>query len=66
MHWSLSSLLALALLGIALAMILLEVARNKTRPPFPASKNVRSLYWITYLSCLVLGSTLALATVIRY
>ena len=52
-------------LGIAGAMILYELARLRTDPPFPKGEGLRSLYWMTYLSCIVLGVTFAFAAVIR-
>jgi hypothetical protein len=64
-HWSLTSLIAVALLGSALAMILIEIARDKTSPPVPNPGPGKVLYWITYLSLIVLGVTVLLAAIVR-
>jgi hypothetical protein len=58
------TVVALALLGVAAAMILFEQGRNRTRPPFPASEGGRVSYWLTYLSCIVLGATFLIKAVL--
>jgi 4-amino-4-deoxy-L-arabinose transferase-like glycosyltransferase len=47
---------ALAFLGVSLAMILFERARNRTSP-FPATEGGRVSYWMSYLFLIVLGLT---------
>jgi hypothetical protein len=56
---------AIVLLGIAGGMISLERAKNKIAPPFPRRDASRLLYWLAYLSCIVLGVSFALAAAIR-
>ena len=48
-----------------MAMILVETARDKTSPPLPNPGPGRILYWITYLSLIVLGVTALAAAAIR-
>ena len=65
MHWSLTTLSAIVLLGTATAMIWYEAARNKTASRFPASFVGEIVYWTTYFALLVLGVTTVLAIIFR-
>jgi hypothetical protein len=64
MDWFLLTVAALALIGLAAAMILFEQARNRTSPPFPATEGGRMSYWMTYLFLLVLGVTFLIKAVV--
>ena len=65
MQTALHLLVSLACLAVAAAMIFYALARLRTDPPFPRAEGMRSLYWMTYLSLIVLGVTFGLAAIIH-
>jgi hypothetical protein len=59
------ALAAVVLIAIGAAMAAYEWSRIKAKRPLFQGRQVVTLYWVTYLSCFVLGVTSGAAALLR-
>ncbi len=59
------ALIALIMLIVGIGMAAFEWSRTKTKRPLFKGRQVVVLYWVIYLSSLVLGVTFAIAAIMR-
>ncbi len=59
------TLIAVIMLIVGIGMAAFEWSRIKTKRPLFKGRQVVILYWVIYLSSLVLGVTFAIAAIVR-
>jgi hypothetical protein len=64
MHWTIQLLIGTGMIGVSVSMMLFEYARNRSGHRLFKSEAVAMLYWLTYLSLVVLGASVATAAVV--
>ena len=64
MHWTIQLLIGAGMIGISVSMMLFEYARNRSARRLFKSEGVAMLYWLIYLSMVVLGVSVAVAAIV--